>query len=148
MPTLYSRLVQRFLPVVLAILCSSIPNPLTLRAEILSEADEPAARRAATTEVMPAGPHAKANDDTQVGSRANSKPVGPPYVDAHVECGLAEDGVSDDGPAINACLKENAGKHIILRKRGRAQHLDSDHAPAPHTLLMYRREHVLAEGFA
>jgi hypothetical protein len=35
-----------------------------------------------------------------------------------VECGIAEDGVSDDGPTINACLKENAGKHIMLRKRG------------------------------
>ena len=43
MPTLYGRLVQCLVPVVLVILWSSTPHPLTLRAEILSEADESAA---------------------------------------------------------------------------------------------------------
>lgn len=36
----------------------------------------------------------------------------------YVTCQLAEDGVTDDGPAINACLKEHPGRHIMLRKRG------------------------------
>jgi hypothetical protein len=116
MPTLYSRLVQSFVPVALAILWSSSPHPLS--SEILSEVGGSADRRAATTEAIAAGPDAKANDNTQVGNRAKSMPIGPPYVDAQVECGIVEDGVSDDGPAINTCLKENAGKHIMLRKRG------------------------------
>ena len=143
MSSLYSRLVQPFALVVLAILWS-IPRPLTLSAEILSEADESVASRAATTEVMPAGPDTKGNDDTQVGNRANSKPVGPPYVDAHVECGIAEDGVSDDGPAINACLKENAGKHIMLRKRGTS----SAGGGAPTSVDIYSGETITLVGNA
>ena len=116
MPTPYSRFVEPFVPVVLAILWSSTLHPLS--AEILPEAGGAADMRAATAEVMAAGPDAKANDNTQVENRAKSTPIGPPYVDAQVECGIAEDGVSDDGPAINTCLKKNAGKHIMLRKRG------------------------------
>jgi hypothetical protein len=41
-----------------------------------------------------------------------------PYVDAYAECGVAEDGNTDDGPAINACLAAHPGKHVMLRKRG------------------------------
>ena len=38
----------------------------------------------------------------------------------YVTCQLAENGVTDDGPAINACLKEHPGRHIMLRKTGSA----------------------------
>src|SRR5579864_4948501 len=40
----------------------------------------------------------------------------------YVTCQLAEDGVTDDGPAINACLKSHPGRHIMLRKVGRASY--------------------------
>lgn len=36
----------------------------------------------------------------------------------YVTCQLAEDGVTDDGPAINACLKAHPGRHIMLHKSG------------------------------
>jgi hypothetical protein len=40
----------------------------------------------------------------------------------YVTCQLAEDGVTDDGPAINACLKAHPGRHIMLRKVGGASY--------------------------
>jgi hypothetical protein len=40
----------------------------------------------------------------------------------YVTCQLAEDGVIDDGPAINACLKAHPGRHIMLRKVGGASY--------------------------
>ncbi len=39
-----------------------------------------------------------------------------------VTCHLAEDGVTDDGPAINACLAAHPGRHIMLRKTGGASY--------------------------
>ena len=87
-------------------------------AEILSVAGGLNDRSLTRTEVMPTSLDMKASDDSQVANHANSRTVGPAYVDAQVECGIVEDGVSDDGPGINACLKENPGKHIMLRKRG------------------------------
>lgn len=38
----------------------------------------------------------------------------------YVTCQIAEDGLTDDGPAINTCLKENPGRHIMLHKKGSA----------------------------
>ena len=118
MPTLYSRLTHPLVLVVLAISWSPIAHPSPLNAGSLSVADGLDDRKLTTTEVMPTTLDAKASDDSHAANHAKSRTVGPPYVDAHVECGIAEDGVSDDGPAINACLKENAGRHIMLRKRG------------------------------
>src|ERR1700761_1845399 len=43
-----------------------------------------------------------------------TEPISEPYV----TCRLAEDGVTDDGPAINACLAAHPGRHIMLRKTG------------------------------
>ena len=40
----------------------------------------------------------------------------------YVTCQLAEDGVTDDGPAINACLTAHPGRHIMLRKTGAASY--------------------------
>ena len=40
----------------------------------------------------------------------------------YVTCNLAEDGVTDDGPAINACLAEHPGRHIMLHKVGAASY--------------------------
>ncbi len=142
MPTPYSRLVQPLIPVVLAILWSSTSHSLS--AQILSEAGGSAERKAALMELIPAGPDTKAKDNTQVGTRVKSTPVGPPYVEADVECGIAEDGVSDDGPAINACLKENAGKHIMLRKRG----ISSAGGGAPTSVDIYSGETITMVGNA
>ena len=49
---------------------------------------------------------------------ASTKPSAPIPQDAYVTCQLAEDGVTDDGPAINACLAAHPGRHILLRKAG------------------------------
>jgi len=40
----------------------------------------------------------------------------------YVTCQLAEDGITDDGPAINACLRSHPGRHIMLRKVGGASY--------------------------
>ena len=42
--------------------------------------------------------------------------------EAYITCHLAEDGVTDDGPAINACLAAHPGRHIMLRKAGGASY--------------------------
>ena len=39
-----------------------------------------------------------------------------------VTCQIVEDGVTDDGPAINDCLKNNPGRHIMLEKKGSASY--------------------------
>lgn len=111
------RVARSLVLLVLAILWSLTSHPSTLSTEITSEPGDSADRSATAREVMPASLYTKANDNTQVRNRPSSTPADSPYVDAYVECGLVEDGLSDDGPAINACLKENAGKHIMLRKR-------------------------------
>src|SRR5215469_5804730 len=36
----------------------------------------------------------------------------------YVTCPITEDGVTDDGPAINACLKDHPGRHVMLHKKG------------------------------
>jgi hypothetical protein len=113
MPTQYGRIAQSFILLALATLWLPIPQPLPLSADGLDDN-----RRQTTSEAMPTSLETRARDDSQLANHSNSRTAGPPYVDAHVECGVAEDGVSDDGPAINVCLKENAGRHIMLRKRG------------------------------
>jgi hypothetical protein len=118
MPAPYQRLARSLVLLVLAILWSLNSHPSTLSTKITSQAGESVDTRAASRDILPAIVYTKANDDPQVGNRPNSTPTGSPYVDAHVECGVTEDGLSDDGPAINACLQQNAGKHIMLRKRG------------------------------
>ena len=40
----------------------------------------------------------------------------------YVTCNLAENGATDDGPAINACLAAHPGRHIMLRKTGGASY--------------------------
>ena|ERR1039458_42998 len=40
----------------------------------------------------------------------------------YVTCHLAEDGVTDDGLAVNACLAAHPGRHIMLRKAGGASY--------------------------
>src|SRR5580700_9695597 len=49
---------------------------------------------------------------------ASTRPPAANPPDAYVTCPLAEDGVTDDGPAINACLSAHPGRHILLRKAG------------------------------
>src|SRR5215467_9213939 len=41
---------------------------------------------------------------------------------AYVTCQIVEDGVTDDGPVINACLKEHPGRHVMLHKKGQASY--------------------------
>jgi hypothetical protein len=117
MPTQYRQLSQLFVPSLLAISCWSTPCALTLNSEIVPEANGSVDNRQAMMEGTPAcrAPNAS---NTQVASCVRSGPIGPPHVDVHVECGIPKDGVSDDGPAISACLKQNAARRIILRKRG------------------------------
>ena len=52
--------------------------------------------------------------------------------------------MSDDGPAINACLRENAGKHIMLRKRG----ISSAGGGAPTSVDIYSGETITMVGNA
>jgi len=40
----------------------------------------------------------------------------------YITCQIAENGVTDDGPAINACLKAHPGRHIMLQKKGGASY--------------------------
>src|SRR5260370_25592404 len=53
--------------------------------------------------------------------RASATPAAndsQPYVTGQ----LAEDGDTDDGPAINACMKSHPGRHIMLLKAGGASY--------------------------
>jgi len=144
MPPLYSRLVQPFVLVVLAILWSPIPPSLPSSAEILSVAGGLNNGSLTRTEVMATSLDMKASDDSQAANHGNPRTVGPAYVDAQVECGIVEDGVSDDGPGINACLKENPGKHIMLRKRGTS----SAGGGAPTSVDIYSGETITMVGNA
>src|SRR5215469_13550095 len=40
----------------------------------------------------------------------------------YITCQIVQDGVTDDGPAINACLEEHPGRHIMLHKQGGASY--------------------------
>ena len=40
----------------------------------------------------------------------------------YTTCQIVQDGVTDDGPAINACLEEHPGRHIMLHKLGEASY--------------------------
>ena len=73
MPPLYSRLVQPFVLVVLAILWSPIPPSLPSSAEILSVAGGLNDRSLTRTEVMPTSLDMEASDDSQVANHANSR---------------------------------------------------------------------------
>jgi hypothetical protein len=53
---------------------------------------------------------------------ASTRPLAAIPQDAYVTCQLAEDGVTDDGPALNACLAAHPGRHILLRKAGGPSH--------------------------
>src|SRR5215469_9292079 len=50
------------------------------------------------------------------GEPADTNPQG------YVTCLIAEDGVTDDGPSINACLKDHPGRHVMLHKKGGASY--------------------------
>lgn len=47
---------------------------------------------------------------------AQTQTVRTPFIDVIADCGAKGDGVTDDGPAIQACLKNNPGRTIMLRK--------------------------------
>lgn len=55
-----------------------------------------------------------------VAAAATAAPVNA--AQPYVTCSIAEDGVTDDGPAINACLAANPGRHILLHKTGGASY--------------------------
>jgi hypothetical protein len=49
------------------------------------------------------------------------------YINMLTDCGLKGDGVTDDGPAIQACIDANVGKHFIFPKMQAANSSTADY---------------------